>query len=116
MPGANESDAPEWGEVEEEMFGLLVASERVAAWLDVLRSHRAGAPPPRVRQALRDLVMAVEGSEAYAEEVGGRAAGCWLLPEATGQLASCHSCAPLTPQPHPPAVACRPGERERCRC
>lgn len=75
MAASTGDSVPEWGEVEEEMFGLLVASERVAGWLDVLRSHRAGAPPPRVRQALRDLVAAVEGSEAYTEEVGGHTPG-----------------------------------------
>lgn len=67
---------------EGDFITLLVASERVGAWCDVLRLYLAqGGSLPRVKQTVRDLKAALD-SEAYAEEVGGSQGlqlGCvWL--------------------------------------
>lgn len=61
---------------EGDFITLLVASERVGAWCDVLRLYLAqGGSQQRVKQAVRDLKEAL-ASEAYAEEVGDRT--IWL--------------------------------------
>ncbi|PRW59248.1 Nicotinamide N-methyltransferase-like [Chlorella sorokiniana] len=53
---------------EGDFITLLVASERVGAWCDVLRLYLAQVGSlPRVKQAVRDLRAALD-SEAYAEE------------------------------------------------
>lgn len=47
---------------------LLVASERVAQWLDVIRAQRAAAASTRLKQAVKDLTASLY-TEAYVEEV-----------------------------------------------
>jgi hypothetical protein len=44
---------------------VIVAAERVGQWLDAIR---AGGSLPRLRNAVRELVAALQ-MEAYAEEV-----------------------------------------------
>lgn len=56
---------------EEEMLSLLIASERVGAWLDTIRGFRVHGSIPRCKQAIRDLLHAME-CESYAEEVRTR--------------------------------------------
>lgn len=50
---------------EDDFIALLIASERVQGWLDVIR---AGGPPVRLRQTVKELGQALQ-LEAYAEEV-----------------------------------------------
>jgi len=54
--------------LDEAFYSMLIASERVDGWLRVLRTHKQGPPHIRVRQALKELVEALQ-SESYAEEV-----------------------------------------------
>ncbi len=61
-------------QLEEHFLAAVVASERVERWLDALRAFKrargcgGAAPLVRAKQALRELVAALD-SEAYVAEV-----------------------------------------------
>ncbi len=50
---------------EEAFFSLLIASERVSQWLDVIQSGEK----PDIKTALQELSKNCQTNEAYAEEV-----------------------------------------------
>ncbi len=54
---------------EDDFISLLIASERVQGWLDVIRDGHGN--PVRLRQAVKELGEALR-QEAYAEEVRSR--------------------------------------------
>lgn len=61
--------APMEEDNEADFLTALVASERVAAWLDTLRGFKQHGSLPRARVAVRELKQALE-AEVYVQEVG----------------------------------------------
>lgn len=107
---------------EAEFLAALVASERVAAWLDTLRGFKQHGSLPRARTAVRELKQALE-AEVYAQEVRGgviarqedaclhrRRSACRMLAAARAALPSRLSSS------HQPTTRRRPGARAPCPC